>query len=128
MGVLRRVLSIGAGIAAGAVAYKLLKNHNEDRQLEGDYIELPIEPVEEPEKEVEMQPENPTEVQEEKLQQAEKTEHTGWEQRPDNGPIANPVTLGGGGEKPIMENGKLDPTRIASPEDFGDWDDMGCQR
>ena len=128
MGVLRRVLSIGAGIAAGAVAYKLLKDHNENRQLEGDYIELPIEPEEEPVKETPVQPEAHAEVQPEEPKQTEEPKHTGWEQRPDNGPIANPVTLGGGSEKPIMENGKLDPTRIASPEDFGDWDDMGCQR
>lgn len=28
---------------------------------------------------------------------------------------------------PTTEDGKLDPTAIAKPEDFADWDDLGCQ-
>ena len=28
---------------------------------------------------------------------------------------------------PVDADGKLDPTRIASPEDFANWDDLGCQ-
>jgi len=27
----------------------------------------------------------------------------------------------------LFRSGKLDPARIASAEDFGDWDDLGCQ-
>ena len=41
-------------------------------------------------------------------------------------PNANPVQLGAA-EAPVGEDGKLDPTRIASPEDFGNWDDLGCR-
>lgn len=47
-------------------------------------------------------------------------------QAADETPNVNPVTLGTA-EKPLTGDGKLDPTRIASPEDFGDWDDLGCQ-
>lgn len=105
MSVLRRLLSVGVGLAAGAFAYKLLKDYNDKNQLEGDYIELPLEKNTEP----------------------EETHAPAWQPRPDNGPLVNPVSLGTA-EKPLTEDGKLDPTRIASPEDFGDWDDMGCQR
>ena len=28
---------------------------------------------------------------------------------------------------PTTEDGKMDPTAIAKPEDFADWDDLGCQ-
>ncbi len=109
MGILRSFLSIGAGLAAGAFAYKLLEDYNKKNHLEGEYIELPTHLDEEPEQE----------------EQASVCPQRSM-QRPDNGPNPNPVTLGSN-EKPLMENGKLDPTRIASAEDFAEWDDMGCQ-
>ena len=28
---------------------------------------------------------------------------------------------------PTTEDGKMNPTAIAKPEDFADWDDLGCQ-
>lgn len=104
MSVLRRLLSVGVGLAAGAFAYKLLKDYNDKNELEGDYIELPLEEDRKP----------------------EETAAPEWQPRPDNGPLVNPVSLGAA-EKPLTEDGKLDPTRIASPEDFCDWDEMGCQ-
>ena len=60
------------------------------------------------------------------LNRSRSREATAYPQRPDGGPNPNPVTLGAA-EKPLDENGKLDPTRIASAEDFGDWDDLSCQ-
>ncbi len=106
MSVLRRLISVGAGIAAGAFAYKILQVYNDKNQIEGDYIEVPLEK--------DCQPE------------PEKAEAPVWQPRPDNGPLVNPVSLGTA-EKPLTDDGKLDPTRIACAEDFGDWDDMGCQ-
>lgn len=103
MGFIRRFLSVGLGLAAGAFAYKLLKDYNNDGHIEGEYVELPLHG----------QPKEP---------QPPQTPPT----RPDNGPNANPVDLGAA-QKPLTGDGRLDPTRIASPEDFGDWDDLGCQ-
>lgn len=107
MGIIRRFLSVGLGIAAGAFAYKLLKDYNNDGHIEGEYVELPLqEPA--PQKPAAPEAAVPHPV------------------APDNGPNPNPVTLGGT-EKPLTENGTLDPTRIASPEDFAEWDELGCQ-
>lgn len=114
MGFFKRLFSIILGIAAGAVAYKLLNDYNKTDHIEGEYVEVPTEP---------QQPQEPEEKQPEEHQQAEATVYP---HRPDRGPNPNPVTLGTA-EKPLDENGRLDPTRIASAEDFGDWDDLGCQ-
>lgn len=113
MGLFKRLFSIILGIAAGAVAYKLLNDYNKTDHIEGEYVEVPTEP-EQPEKE----------QKEEKQPEPEETVY--HPNRPDRGPNPNPVTLGTA-QKPLDENGKLDPTRIASAEDFGDWDDLGCQ-
>ena len=45
MGIVRRLLSIGLGLAAGVAAIKLLKNQQEKgifELSEKDYVELPI--------------------------------------------------------------------------------------
>lgn len=104
MRLIRRLLSIGLGVAAGAVAYKLLNDYNKESHIEGEYVEVPTE----------------------KEKHDQTTEAPVYPQRPDCGPNVNPVTLGAA-EKPLDENGKLDATRIASVEDFGDWDEWGCQ-
>lgn len=44
----------------------------------------------------------------------------------DGGPNANPVDAQPA-EPEWDEDGKLDATKLASPEDFADWDDLGCQ-
>lgn len=117
MGFFKRMISIVLGIAAGAVAYKLLNDYNnKNAHIEGEYAEVPTEPE---------QPEATGEEQAEPAREPQ-SEATVYPQRPDRGPNPNPVTLGTA-EKPLDENGKLDPTRIASVEDFGDWDDLGCQ-
>ena len=41
-------------------------------------------------------------------------------------PNANPVE-GAPAVAPKDENGKFDATKIASPEDFGDWEEQGCK-
>lgn len=113
MGFFKRMISIILGIAAGAVAYKLLNDYNKSVHIEGEYVEVPTEPEQTGAGQAEPEPEPQPEA-------------TAYPQRPDRGPNPNPVTLGAA-EKPLDENGKLDPTRIASAEDFGDWDDLGCQ-
>lgn len=114
MGMLRHVLAIGAGIAAAALAVKLLEDHNKDGHLEGEYVEIPMN--------------EPDDIQDTRKTEENTSEPDYYKQaqRPDNGPNANPVVLGAA-EKPLTEDGKLDPMRIASPEDFAEWDDMGCQ-
>ena len=42
MGFIRRFLSIGLGLAAGAFAVKLLRDYNNDGHIEGDYVEVPL--------------------------------------------------------------------------------------
>lgn len=113
MGFFKRMISIILGIAAGAVAYKLLNDYNKSAHIEGEYVEVPTEPEQTGAGQAEPEPEPQPEA-------------TAYPQRPDRGPNPNSVTLGAA-EKPLDENGKLDPTRIASAEDFGDWDDLGCQ-
>ncbi|MCI2046475.1 MAG: hypothetical protein LKJ90_02005 [Faecalibacterium sp.] len=50
----------------------------------------------------------------------------GYTPRPDHGPNANPVlgTAASAGRRP---DGSIDPEKICSPDDFGDWEDLGCQ-
>lgn len=119
MGFFKRLISIVLGIAAGAVAYKLLNDYNKSSHIEGEYVEVPTEPEQPKRTQAEAAGQEPA-------QEEPQPEPTVYPQRPDRGPNTNPVTLGAA-EKPLDENGKLDPTRIASAEDFGDWDDLGCQ-
>lgn len=121
MGFIRRLLSIGLGVAAGAVAYKLLNDYNKSEQIEGEYVEIPHEAPEE--KSAEQKVAEPAQAT---ATERKEEETVVYPQRPDRGPNPNPVALGAV-EKPLDENGKLDPTRIASVEDFGDWDEWGCQ-
>ena len=117
MGILHRLLSVSVGVAAGTLAYKLLKDYNDKNLIEGEYVTLPVEADAQPAPQGNSEPAIGQEPQPAPQKAA---------QKPDNGPNVNPVTLGTA-EKPIMENGKLDPLRIACAEDFGEWDDMGCQ-
>ena len=76
------------------------------------------EPVEEPAEEPAREPAVPA-AEEGKAEEPAPAPAT-------DAPNANPVQLGAA-EAPVGEDGKLDPTRIASPEDFGNWDDLGCR-
>lgn len=105
MGFIRRILAIGLGLGASVLAVKIVQNYDRNRYIEGEFTELSGR-EEEPEAPASPPP-RPA-------------------QKPDNGPNVNPVTLGAA-ERPVDENGRLDPTRIADPADFGDWDDLGCQ-
>lgn len=95
MGMIRRILNIGVGLAAGALAYKLLGDYNKNQMVEGEFTVM-----------------DPPETH-------------GPEQA---GPAAG-ETVPLGGETPLQrdENGHVDPATIADPNDFQDWEDMGCR-
>ena len=95
MGMIRRILNIGVGLAAGALAYKLLGDYNKNQMVEGEFTVM-----------------DPPET------------HGPEQARPAAG-----ETVPLGGEAPLQrdENGHVDPAAIADPNDFQDWDDMGCR-
>ena len=45
--------------------------------------------------------------------------------KPEGGPNVNPVE--NFSPAPPVVDGKVDATKIAAPEDFANWDDLGCQ-
>jgi hypothetical protein len=45
---------------------------------------------------------------------------------PHSGPNPNPV-LAGKTDAPRTPDGRVDAEKICSPEDFGNWEDLGCQ-
>ena len=83
MGFIRRFLSIGLGLAAGAFAVKLLRDYNNDGHIEGDYVEVPL-------------------TEEDDTAPAGEEEPYHAAQKPDRGPNPNPVDLGAA-EKPLTE-------------------------
>lgn len=131
MGMMRRLIAVGVGLAAGAAAATVLKKLN-DPILDEDEVMIPPqqpekadETVEAPaaaEEPAEATAQEPTEPAVEKA----KAEEPAPAPAATDAPNTNPVQLGAA-EAPVGEDGKLDPTRIASPEDFGNWDDLGCR-
>ena len=95
MGMIRRILNIGVGLAAGALAYKLLGDYNKNQMVEGEFTVM-----------------DPPETR-----------------GPEQARPAAGETVPLGGEAPLQrdENGHVDPAAIADPNDFQDWDDMGCR-
>lgn len=152
MSVFRRLIAIGIGVAAGAVACKLLKELDKPIVTDdaaddvfsvelGSEEEIVVEaPAVEEEPAGEPIPEmDPAEAAEAVARAAAQTGEEIdaeaadvvariWEDisATTAAPNANPVELGTA-DKPVDADGKLDPTRIASPEDFANWDDLGCQ-
>ena len=128
MGMMRRLIAVGVGLAAGAVAATVLKKLN-DPILDEDEVMIPPQQPEEADETVEA-PAAAEEPAEEPAQEpAAPAAEEGKAEEPapaTDAPNANPVQLGAA-EAPVGEDGKLDPTRIASPEDFGNWDDLGCR-
>ncbi|MBQ8648357.1 MAG: hypothetical protein IJ484_09455 [Oscillospiraceae bacterium] len=156
MSMIRRLIAIGIGVAAGAVACKLLKDMDKPIVAEepaddvfsvdlGSEEEIVVEapaveePAEEPAAEETIPEIDPAEAAEAVARAAAQTGEEIdaeaadvvariWEDisATTAAPNANPVELGTA-DKPVDADGKLDPTRIASPEDFANWDDLGCQ-
>ncbi len=126
MGMMRRLIAVGVGLAAGAVAATVLKKLN-DPILDEDEVMIPPQQPEEADETVEA----PAAAEEPAREPAAPAAEEGKAEEPapapaTDAPNANPVQLGAA-EAPVGEDGKLDPTRIASPEDFGNWDDLGCR-
>ena len=126
MGMMRRLIAVGVGLAAGAVAATVLKKLN-DPILDEDEVMIPPQQPEEADETVEASAaaEEPAEEPAAPAAEEGKAEEPAPAPATD-APNANPVQLGAA-EAPVGEDGKLDPTRIASPEDFGNWDDLGCR-
>ena len=126
MGMMRRLIAVGVGLAAGAVAATVLKKLN-DPILDEDEVMIPPQQPEEADETVGA----PAAAEEPARGPAAPAAEEGKAEEPapapaTDAPNANPVQLGAA-EAPVGEDGKLDPTRIASPEDFGNWDDLGCR-
>ena len=109
MGMMRRLLSISTGLAAGVMAYKLLDRYNQRVRLEAEFREMDLEEgdtVEAPAEEEDPAGEAPAETPD----------------RPKENPVLKPQA-----PLPVDEAGRVDPTQIADPADFADWDDLGCR-
>lgn len=131
MGMMRRLIAVGVGLAAGAAAATVLKKLN-DPILDEDEVMIPPQQPEEADETVEVpaaaeEPaEAPAQEPAEPAAEEAKAEEPAPAPAAADAPNTNPVQLGAA-EAPVGEDGKLDPTRIASPEDFGNWDDLGCR-
>ena len=130
MGMMRRLIAVGVGLAAGAVAATVLKNLN-DPILDEDEVMIPPQQPEGADETVEAPAAAEEPAEEPAREPAVPAAEEGKAEEPapapaTDAPNANPVQLGAA-EAPVGEDGKLDPTRIASPEDFGNWDDLGCR-
>lgn len=131
MGMMRRLIAVGVGLAAGAVAATVLKKLN-DPILDEDEVMIPPQQPEEADETVETPAAAEEPAEEPAREPAVPAAEEGKAEEPAPAPAAadapntNPVQLGAA-EAPVGEDGKLDPTRIASPEDFGNWDDLGCR-
>lgn len=128
MGMMRRLIAVGVGLAAGAVAATVLKKLN-DPILDEDEVMIPPQQPEEADETVEAPAAAEAPAEEPAQEPAAPAAEEGKAEEPapaTDAPNANPVQLGAA-EAPVGEDGKLDPTRIASPEDFGNWDDLGCR-
>mgnify|MGYP000377984593 CR=1 FL=1 len=128
MGMMRRLIAVGVGLAAGAVAATVLKKLN-DPILDEDEVMIPPQQPEEADETVEAPAAAEEPAEEPAREPAAPAAEEGKAEEPapapaTDAPNANPVQLGAA-EAPVSEDGKLDPTRIASPEDFGNWDDLG---
>ena len=113
MKLFRQMFGIVVGLFAGLAAFCLMKEYQKRQvALEGEAVEAAAEA--QPEEEAPAAQWKPVEA-------VQYPTDTGRDT-----PNVNPVTLGST-PAPKDANGKFDPTKIASAEDFGDWDDLGCQ-
>lgn len=131
MGMMRRLIAVGVGLAAGAVAATVLKKLN-DPILDEDEVMIPPQQPEEADETVEAPAAAEKSAEEPAREPAAPAAEEGKAEEPGpchgNGcPQRKPRSAGrrrgpGGRGRPSWT-----PTRIASPEDFGNWDDLGCR-
>lgn len=102
---------LGAGVLAGAAvaAVKLIEKFDERKNAEWTAVlgDFPDDMVVQPE-----------------MAETAEVIYTNADTYPPT-PNVNPVDAAAAA--PVTQNGKLDPTKIASPEDFQNWDELGCQ-
>ncbi len=113
--------AIVIGAAAGVAVYFLTRDKQEQEHIVGPEAEIETDPTA-------AEPEADAPVEAETEAEAAQPEAAAEPAVPavDDTPNANPVALGAE-EVPTTEEGKLDPAQIAKPEDFADWDDVGCK-
>ena len=110
MAFFKNLFSLAVGAAIGCVATLALQQYEQDQDHtqgpEADYI-VPEAPKAAPEPE--SAPAAPV------YRKVERPAD------PEENPVAATTP------KPPMKDGKIDASKIASPEDFADWDDFGCK-
>lgn len=141
-----RILGTAAAVAVtGAAIYALDKILNEKDPLHVEAVEFPEDAetdaaeaektaetyAEGEAKEAAAEESTPAQAAEEEPEQIHiPTPLPDWsEERPihdDGAPNPNPVEAGPA-VAPKDENGKFDPTKIAEPSDFANWEEQGCQ-
>lgn len=134
MSILRYLVPVAGLAAAGAAALAakhLLKGKEPEHIVGPEAFDDAAEPVTEaaPETAAPAEPEaQPVPEEPAGPEQAAPAEKPAGTYRPvsPEAPNVNPVAPRSA-EPPVTEDGKLDVTQLASPEDFADWDDLGCQ-
>lgn len=112
-----------AGVATGLTAAALwLVRRYEAKQQEGLSVEFAETMGEFPDlPDEELDPGEIDRLYQVAAQEEQRALHAG--ETPDGGPNQNPVEAP---PAPAQNGAWLDPTKIASAEDFQDWDDVGC--
>ena len=122
MKTLYRILGTALAVAAtGAAIVVLDKILNQKDPLHVEEVEFPEDAEQNAE---EAAPEAPAPAE-----NAPQTQPETAEERPvydPEAPNANPVEAGPA-VAPRDENGKIDATKIADANDFGDWEEQGCK-
>ncbi|MGN0974931.1 MAG: hypothetical protein ACI4OL_02945 [Gemmiger sp.] len=114
MSLLRRVVSVTVGLAASCAAVALAY-HYHNKHTEGPADVSAEAPNTVPEQDQAPAPSDETVY-------VPVTRAVPKPDEPNVNPVADVVD-----DKPPVVDGKIDPTRIASPEDFADWSEYGCQ-
>lgn len=127
---LYRILGAAAAVAVGGIAIAAVnKLLDKDAPLYVESVEFPEKAEDDPEAAAETAQSYEAAVQAQDAQQgaadAQAAEAPAAPAQPD-GPNPNPVEAAPA-QAPKDADGKFDATKIASPEDFANWEDMGCQ-
>lgn len=121
----KHLAAVAVGAAAGVAVYFLTRDKQEQEHIVGPEAEVETDPTAaEPEADAPAEEAAPAQTEAEAAQPETAAETAA--PAADDTPNVNPVALGAE-EVPTTEDGKLDPAQIAKPEDFANWDDVGCQ-
>lgn len=133
---LYRILGAAAAVAVGGIAIAAVnKLLEKDSPLYVESTEYPEMAEKDPETAAEVSQAYDEAVQQEEAAQVEGATQQEEAAQPEaapavpaepDGPNPNPVAAAPA-QAPKDADGKFDATQIASPEDFANWEDMGCQ-